>query len=455
MRLQHIVLPSIALAGTAALILPGVGVGYSTIGGSLGTTQRDVRLFNNFSGGGANDNTMPDANFPGFDGAEMAVWKAVVEWGSRLHGTGNGDPSQNGGLGSGGANFDAAWGGNATSAGNTNDNVMSFGAGCGSGVLAFCETPISDGWRIQFCSGWNWADGPGSGVSGVDIQGVGAHEYGHSLGLGHSSVGGATMYPSVSGTGVSQRSIEADDIAGVQFVYGVAAASKPRITNVSVSLNNISISGQNFAASGNEVWFTNANATTPNTNPMVVVSGVSSNGTLINVAPPANAGSGDVLVKVPGGSHSTISNAWPVDVDDAQCPTPLNFCVGEANSANSSGAIMSYSGSTSVSANDFVLNSFGLPPNKTALYMYSQNQSVFHQFGNGWRCLGNPLFRIYPLTTSDFNGDIIFPVDLNSLPAAGQISVGQSWGFMCWYRDPPAGGAQFNASDALSTTWCP
>jgi hypothetical protein len=45
-------------------------------------------------------------------------------------------------------------------------------------------------------------------------------------------------------------------------------------------------------------------------------------------------------------------------------------------------------------------------------------------------------------------------VDLNALPAAGQISPGQTWGFQIMYRDPAAGGALFNVTDGLSTHWC-
>jgi len=89
------------------------------------------------------------------------------------------------------------------------------------------------------------------------------------------------------------------------------------------------------------------------------------------------------------------------------------------------------------------------------MYLYAQDQSGFAPFGNGFRCINPPFFRVSPITTSDFVGDVFYPLDLNSLPAGGHITSGQSWGFMLWYRDPPAGGALFNGSDGLSTTWCP
>src|SRR5262249_20303569 len=155
----------------------------------------------------------PDASFPGYQGVSMAVWKGAVEWGSGKHATGSGDPSQPGDLGSGGANFDFSWQGNATAVGGTHDNITSELAGSNGGVLAFTETPLSDGWRMRFYSGWTWADGPNTNIPSnqIDIQGVACHELGHSLGLGHSTAAGATMQAAISGTGVGQRSISSDD----------------------------------------------------------------------------------------------------------------------------------------------------------------------------------------------------------------------------------------------------
>ena len=316
-------LPAVLLVTTGgAFVLPVAAPGYALIGGSLDLAQRDVRVFNNFTGAYANENTAEHASFPGYSGAELAIWKATVEWGSVLHGDGQGDAHQPGGLGSGGANFDPTWQGNAASVGGINDNVHSEILGSSGGVLAYCETPISNGWRIRYYSSWPWDDGPDAPPFGrMDIQGVATHEYGHALGLGHSGSVGATMYPTISGTGVSQRSIESDDVAGVQAIYGAASTSKPRITQSSVdTLGGIlTLDGVNFAASGNEVWFTYAGVSTPASDPIVRVIGVASTGggTTISVAIPSAAGPGDVLVRIPGSGHSSLSNAWPLDPSNA------------------------------------------------------------------------------------------------------------------------------------------
>jgi hypothetical protein len=52
-----------------------------------------------------------------------------------------------------------------------------------------------------------------------DIDGIMTHEVGHVIGLGHSTVTGATMYPSVSSCNTANRTLEADDLAGKNVLY--------------------------------------------------------------------------------------------------------------------------------------------------------------------------------------------------------------------------------------------
>jgi hypothetical protein len=60
-------------------------------------------------------------------------------------------------------------------------------------------------------------------ASGFYIEDIAAHEFGHALGLGHSTVAAATMYPSTSSCNVANRSLDADDIAGVRSLYPPSA----------------------------------------------------------------------------------------------------------------------------------------------------------------------------------------------------------------------------------------
>lgn len=255
-NLLRIAVGGLVLSGSALTLLPADAVGYSLLNQKLGVGQRDHRLFNNFTAATANNNTTMIANMPGYDGAELAIWKAGAEWGARSFGDGLSDTTQ-ANLGDGGANFNFFWNGNANGIGGTNDNIHSEIGGSSGGVLAYCETPINDGWRIRYYSSWSWQDGPGSVSSGICLQGVATHELGHSLGLGHSNVGGATMYPSISGTGQVTRSIETDDKNGCQANYGALAANPmPRIDSVSGSLvpgGTVTVTGANFSSS-NRIW---------------------------------------------------------------------------------------------------------------------------------------------------------------------------------------------------------
>ncbi|HEY0141848.1 MAG TPA: matrixin family metalloprotease [Thermoanaerobaculia bacterium] len=58
------------------------------------------------------------------------------------------------------------------------------------------------------------------GCSGeYDMDGIMVHEVGHVIGIGHSNVAGATMYPSVSACNIGNRTLEADDLAAMRALY--------------------------------------------------------------------------------------------------------------------------------------------------------------------------------------------------------------------------------------------
>ncbi|KAF8370067.1 hypothetical protein HHK36_031898 [Tetracentron sinense] len=82
------------------------------------------------------------------------------------------------------------------------------------GVLAHAFAP-TDG-RFHFDADENWGTDPSPGV--IDLESVAVHEIGHLLGLGHSTVRAAVMYPSIS-PGVARRQLQRDDIQGIRTLY--------------------------------------------------------------------------------------------------------------------------------------------------------------------------------------------------------------------------------------------
>ena len=161
-----------------------------------------------------------------------------------------------------------------------------------------------------------------------------------------------------------------------------------------------------------------------------------------------------------GGSivEAAIDDVSIVAFDQDDCLVPANYCIGAANSVGA-GAMLSSSGTTSVSANDFVLEMSGGLPNGFGLYFYGPNQ-IQVTFGDGFRCVGGATHRLQPPIASDGSGANSRPVDFTSPPTGGggpgTIVPNSTWNFQCWYRDPMGpGGSGFNVSDGLSATFCP
>ena len=66
---------------------------------------------------------------------------------------------------------------------------------------------------FKFFTGWSGCSG------GIYIEDVAAHEFGHALGLNHTSMTGATMSPTTGYCSQNWRTLAADDVAGVEALY--------------------------------------------------------------------------------------------------------------------------------------------------------------------------------------------------------------------------------------------
>lgn len=75
---------------------------------------------------------------------------------------------------------------------------------------------------IHFDTAETWKIGFGG--TGFDIFQVAAHEIGHAIGLDHTGVANSLMNPSYT---ENFRGLQADDIAGAQYLYGVSQVPVP------------------------------------------------------------------------------------------------------------------------------------------------------------------------------------------------------------------------------------
>jgi hypothetical protein len=82
----------------------------------------------------------------------------------------------------------------------------------GSLIYRFAEVDV------RFNNAYSWQTSSGCS-NGIDLNGVATHEFGHAVGLGHSSVLEATMYPSVAYCDFSKSSLANDDKAGYSAIY--------------------------------------------------------------------------------------------------------------------------------------------------------------------------------------------------------------------------------------------
>ncbi|XP_047969413.1 metalloendoproteinase 3-MMP-like [Salvia hispanica] len=85
----------------------------------------------------------------------------------------------------------------------------------GPGAVIAHAFPPTDG-RFHYDGDERWSIGSVAGA--YDLETVAIHEIGHLLGLGHSSVGEAIMFPSISSGQV--KNLHPDDIQGIRALYG-------------------------------------------------------------------------------------------------------------------------------------------------------------------------------------------------------------------------------------------
>ena len=131
-------------------------------------------------------------------------------------------------------------------------------------------------------------------------------------------------------------------------------------------------------------------------------------------------------------------------------PPPLIYCDSTPNSTGEPAGIQ-YDGTPSISANDFTLTVTDLPSDQPGIFFFGTEQAEV-PFGNGVRCIGGSVTRFVkiPIVVNQAQVQLDF-----TQPPLTSIVPGTPYYFQFWYRDPLAGGAGFNTSDAICVTFAP
>ena len=113
-------------------------------------------------------------------------------------------------------------------------NQVFFSNESSGGTIAVCQWwynnlqgQILDADIKFYDGGFKFFTGTSGCSGGMFVEDVGTHEFGHFLGLGHSTVAAATMYPTISYCSQSGRALDADDVAGIETIYPAGSGAPP------------------------------------------------------------------------------------------------------------------------------------------------------------------------------------------------------------------------------------
>jgi len=162
----------------------------------------------------------------------------------------------------------------------------------------------------------------------------------------------------------------------------------------------------------------------------------------------------DIALSSDGGAVVAVDNAefgfLKLGPISDPCGLGESYCSSSPNSVDPFGALISLTGSASVSAGDLTLTA-GPVPDQPGLFYFGPDQ-LLAVFGNGFRCVGGSVYRLPAAFAA--GGELSWSIDF-ATPPGGLLAAGQTWNFQAWYRDPDAGGSGFNLSDGVSLTLLP
>jgi hypothetical protein len=139
-----------------------------------------------------------------------------------------------------------------------------------------------------------------------------------------------------------------------------------------------------------------------------------------------------------------IFDQWYTGMDNPRIAAAVgtSYCQSGSN-----GAVISASGTTSVSADDLALHCEGVPNNTFGIFFYGDG-AASTPLGNGLRCvsINSMTTRLGPPQSSGVDGNFTRTMNL-PLPTLGGsiIQPGSTWYFQAWFRD----GSSSDLSNAL------
>ncbi len=171
---------------------------------------------------------------------------------------------------------------------------------------------------------------------------------------------------------------------------------------------------------------------------------------------------------ITGGMVVPVDSGTPFCLGDGTqalaCPCANSGAAGHGcdNSGATGGARLTSTGATSIANDSLQFTASGEKPTATSVFLQGSTMSAATVFGQGLRCLGGNLKRLY--VKNAVGGVVVAPQGAEASVHARSAALGDAFGagatrdYQVYYRDPLVLGAcpaasTFNISQGLAITW--